>query len=237
MDSTFVIAIDGPAGSGKSTLARKLAASLGWRFLDTGVLYRAMAVAASSRGLADAGEGELTALARSLDIRLSLERDLSRVSVDGLDVTGELRTQAISALASRMASMAGVRDSLRDLQRRVGAGGRLVTEGRDQGTAIFPEARLKFFLVASPEARAGRRLRELQTRGRDDTLEQVLAEMLARDRQDAGRRKDPLREAPDAVRVDSTDLDEDQVLALMLARAREVFGEVAMPAGGGSEPR
>ncbi|MDR1079836.1 MAG: (d)CMP kinase [Deltaproteobacteria bacterium] len=231
MDSSCVIAIDGPAGSGKSTLARRLAAAMGWRFLDTGVLYRALAVEAASRGLAGAGDSELASLSASLDIVLRTERELTRVFVGGRDVTGELRTPEVSALASRLASISGVRESFRSLQRRMGEEGMLVTEGRDQGTAIFPEARLKFFLTASPEARAGRRFLELRARGRDDALEDVLREMLARDRQDAGRLTDPLREAPDAVRVDSTRLDEDRVLELMLAKAREVFGEEAVPGG------
>ncbi|MDR1314340.1 MAG: (d)CMP kinase [Deltaproteobacteria bacterium] len=222
-----VIAIDGPAGSGKSTLARRLASSLGWRFLDTGALYRAVAAEASARGLGAASDGELGRLAGELDIQVALESDLCRVFVGGRDLTGQLRSPPVSSLASRVASIPEVRDSLRALQRRIGGEGRLVTEGRDQGTAIFPEARLKFFLTADAETRAGRRLKELRDKGRDDTLEDVLEGMLDRDGRDAGRAVDPLREAPDAVRLDSTSMTEDEVLAAMLAKAREAFGDAS----------
>ncbi|MDR1038740.1 MAG: (d)CMP kinase [Deltaproteobacteria bacterium] len=225
MDSSRVIAIDGPAGSGKSTLARRLAAALGWRFLDTGVLYRAMAAVALERGLASAPPEDLVRFALGLDLDVKTGSDQSRVTVGGRDVTGLLRTPEVSTLASRFASLAEARESVKGIQRRLGSSGRLVTEGRDQGTAIFPEARLKFFLTAAPEARAERRYRELLARGRDDSPEAILAEIKARDRQDQERETDPLKEAPDAFRVDSTALSEDEVLSLMLARAREVFGK------------
>jgi cytidylate kinase len=224
MDSTCVITIDGPAGSGKSTLARALASALGWSFLDTGALYRAVAVGASERGIAGADPAELALFARDLDVSVSLESDASRVRLSGRDVTHLLRAPEISSLASRLSAFPGVRESLRAVQRRMGEGGRLVTEGRDQGTAVFPEARLKFFLTASPEARASRRARELWAKGRDDPLERVMGEMLARDREDTSREADPLLEPSGSVRVDSTSMTEREVLDLMLARAREAFG-------------
>ncbi|MDR2613459.1 MAG: (d)CMP kinase [Deltaproteobacteria bacterium] len=231
MDSSFVITIDGPAGSGKSTLARSLSAELGWPFLDTGALYRAVAVAAAELGLGGAGPEALADLARGLEIAVVLARDVSRVSLAGRDVTDLLRTPEISDLASRLSAVAGVRGALRDLQRSLGSRGGIVTEGRDQGTAIFPEARLKFFLTAAPETRAERRARELEARGLEVDRAAVLAAILARDLQDSTRETDPLREPPDSVRVDSTSLSEREVLELMLARAREVFGRISGPEG------
>lgn len=236
MDSTCVITIDGPAGAGKSTLARALAASLGWSFLDTGALYRALALAVSERGLEGASPGELAALALRLEISVSLGPDVSRVALGGRDVTALLRSPEISSLASALAAVPEARESLRAIQRRLGERGRLVAEGRDQGTAIFPEARLKFFLTASPEARAARRAKELRERGVDSPFGTVLAEMLARDRNDMTRKADPLREALDAVRVDSTSLTLEEALALMTARAREVFGVMVAGAAQGAGP-
>jgi cytidylate kinase len=226
MDLARVITIDGPAGAGKSTLARALSAALGWPFLDTGALYRAVAVAVSERGLEDAPPEDLGELARGLRVEVELGREASRVSLDGRDVTSLLRSPAISSLASRLSAVPGVRAALKGIQRGAAAGGSgIVTEGRDQGTAVFPEAGLKFFLTAAPEARAGRRALELEARGLPADRAEVLSGILDRDRLDSTREADPLRMPAGAVLVDSTSLGEGEVLELMLAKAREVFGE------------
>jgi cytidylate kinase len=224
MDSTWIITIDGPAGSGKSTLARSLARALGWSFLDTGALYRTVALAVSESGSEGADPVELGRLARGLDLRVELADGASRVFLGEREVTELIRTPEISLLASKLSAIAEVRESLRAIQRRLGASGRLVTEGRDQGTAIFPEAKLKLFLTASSEARARRRALELKEKGTEVDILKVWQDIMARDRSDMTRETDPLREAPDAVRVDSTDLGLDGVLALAVAKAHEIFG-------------
>ena len=211
-----MITIDGPAGAGKSTAARALADRLGYRLVDTGAMYRALAWSVARVGLGGPGIPieDTPALRRhlaSVDVVLAGDR----VLVDGQDVTGEIRTREISDLTSRLTMLGPVRDRVTPLQRQMATGGGVVLEGRDTGTVVCPDADVKFYLDASDEARARRRQRELAARGTVVDLETVRREIDLRDRQDTTRALAPLRKAPDAITVDTTDLDVDQVVELM----------------------
>lgn len=206
-----VITIDGPAGAGKSTAACALAQRLGYRLVDTGAMYRALAWSVARAGLPVEDTPALRRHLASVDVRLRGDR----VFVNDDDVTGEIRTQEISDLTSRLTMLAPVRDRVTPLQRQLAAEGGVVLEGRDTGTVVCPDAEVKFYLDASDEARARRRQRELAARGATVDLETVRREIALRDRQDMTRALAPLRKAPDAVTVDTTDLDVEQVVELM----------------------
>jgi len=206
-----VITIDGPAGAGKSTAARALARRLGYRLVDTGAMYRALAWSVARAGLPVEDTPALRRHLVSVDVRLRGDR----VFVNDEDVTGEIRTQEISDLTSRLTMLAPVRDRVTPLQRQLAAEGGVVLEGRDTGTVVCPDAEVKFYLDASDEARARRRQRELAARGATVDLETVRREIALRDRQDMTRALAPLRKAPDALTVDTTDLDVEQVVELM----------------------
>lgn len=205
----MIVTIDGPAGSGKSTAARGLAARLGFDFLDTGAMYRAVAVALARRCTDPADDlGVELALAE-----IHIELPPGRVLLNGEDVTVAIRTPAASQGASRVAVVPAVRAFLAAEQRRIAAGRDMVCEGRDQGTFVFPDAAYKFFLTADPRARAVRRQHELEARGERHTLEEVLAAQQERDARDASRDLAPMRPAADAVILDTTGLTPDEVLA------------------------
>ena len=212
-----IIAIDGPAAAGKSTAGKALAARLGYRYIDTGALYRAVAWLADREGIAEAAAGTVGALARAADIRLEGDPERPRVIVEGRDVGGEIRSERISQLSSRLSALPEVRAALLELQRRMGADGGVVMDGRDIGTVIFPGADAKFFVFASLDVRARRRHEELLAQGVGVSLDQVRAELKTRDIRDAERAHAPLKAAPDAVPIDTTSLDPEQVIARMLA--------------------
>jgi cytidylate kinase len=209
-----IIAIDGPVGAGKSTVADRLARALGFEYVNTGAMYRAVAVAARAAGIdADDPEAE-----RKLDALLAGTRiDFSdgRISLDGRDISAEIGSPEIGESASRLSTLGVVRARMRDLQRAAGARGGVVMEGRDIGTAVFPDAEFKFFLDASPEVRAERRWRELAARGVKITPEEVLAQLRERDRRDRERELAPLIPAPDAIVIDASWLGVDEVVAQM----------------------
>jgi len=226
----LTIAIDGPAGSGKSSVARRVAALLGYLYLDSGAMYRALALKALERKVPLEDEARLEALAKETHIELKpptpeLEAAgaKNRVLVDGREVTREIRTAEVAQAASRLATIAGVRRLLVTEQQRAGAGGGTVMEGRDIGTVVFPGAELKIFLEASPEVRAERRWKEHQEKGNGMTLSQVLEEVHERDRRDRERKVSPLVRAADAVLIDNTamGIEETARLIVMLARERE----------------
>ena len=221
----LTIAIDGPAAAGKSTAGKALAARLGYLYIDTGALYRAVAWLAEREGLAEATGAAVAERARAADIRLEGEPSHLRVLVDGRDVSDEIRTPRMSDLSSRLSALPEGRAALLGLQRRLGAAGGVVLDGRDIGTVIFPDADAKFFVSASPAARARRRHEELLARGLPSDEARVRAELSERDARDAGRAHAPLRAAADAEPVDTTDLTPDQVVERMLAtvasRSRE----------------
>jgi cytidylate kinase len=212
-----VITIDGPAGAGKSTTARALAERLGFHFLDTGAMYRAVALAALRRGL---DWNDPAALADLCD-RISIEVRGDRILLDGDDVSDEIRTQAVTAAVGHAADNQHVRRRMIELQRREAEGQNIVTEGRDQGTLAFPDATCKVFLTASPQERAQRRLRQLRARGEHVSLEQVLDEQNERDRRDGQRPFGGLLAAPDAVDVPTDGLTQDEVVDRLAALVRE----------------
>jgi CMP/dCMP kinase len=211
----LIVAIDGPAGAGKSTTARLLAERLGYALLDTGAIYRTMALRARERGIAwDDGPG-VAALADGLEIGFRLEGAVNRVLADGADVTSSIRTPEISDGASRVSALPEVRAALLDLQRRIGGAGGVVVEGRDIGTVVFPNAEAKFFLTASTDERARRRSAELRAAGKPVDDAKTRAEIVARDERDSTRAAAPLRRADDAIEIDSSALGPDEVVARM----------------------
>jgi len=208
-----VVAIDGPAGAGKSTAARTLAKRLGFVFVDTGALYRGVALVAFERGVDWEDGPALGSLVDSLALEFRLGDDgTPKLVIDSVDRSSDIRTPHISTGASRVSRHAEVRAALLGLQRRLGAPGGVVLEGRDIGTVVFPDADVKVFLTASDEARAGRRYAELSRAGHEVDLEQVLAEIRERDRLDSERDIAPLRAADDAIVLDTSELDLEQVL-------------------------
>jgi len=208
----LVVAIDGPAGAGKSTTARLLAERLGYSLLDTGAIYRSVALMARQMGVAWDDEARLAPLVSHLEIDFHFEEGINKVLVDGHDVTSAIRAPEISDGASRVSALPAVRAALLGLQRRLGEEGGVVVEGRDVGTVVFPRAGAKFFLTASPEERARRRTAELRASGRPADEQTVLAEILARDDRDTNRAVAPLRKAPDAVQIDSDSLTPAEVV-------------------------
>ena len=211
------ITIDGPAASGKSTLGLRLAARLGYLFLDTGVMYRAVTLAALQSGLSIFDETAVTRLAEriQIDVQPPVVDDgrLYTVLADGQDVTWAIRWPEVDAAVSPVSAYADVRRVLTEQMRRIGRRGAVVMVGRDIGTVVLPEADLKVYLDATVEARARRRYLETQARGGSQSEAEVLDAMRSRDRQDSSRSVAPLRAAPDARRIDTTALDEDAVVA------------------------
>lgn len=223
--SAPVIAIDGPAGAGKSTAAQRLARRLGFFLLDTGAIYRALALVARREGIAWDDGPRLGERAAGLALSFHDHPDGQRVEVDGEDLSEAIRRPEISDGASRVSAHPEVRAALLSLQRRIALRGGCVAEGRDIGTVVLPWAPLKFFVTASIEERARRRRAELAGRGHGEVpLEQVVAELRERDHRDESRAVAPLRPAEDAIRLDTSPLSLDEVVALMEAEARRRFG-------------
>ncbi len=221
----LIIAIDGPVGSGKSTLARRVAELMAYVYIDTGAMYRALALKALRQRLAFDGNGgdddALVALAQKTSIDLRVDGGAQRVLLDQEDVTAAIRTPEVSQAASKIAVNAGVRHVLVAEQRRAGERGGVVMEGRDIGSVVFPDAQLKIFLTASPETRAERRWREHEQKGDAIDLQKTLDEIHERDQRDKLRSTSPLVKAPDAVVVDSTAMEPEEVARLVVMLARE----------------
>jgi 3-phosphoshikimate 1-carboxyvinyltransferase len=218
-----VIAIDGPAGSGKGTVAQRVAARLGYRYLDSGALYRLVAVAAMRRGVAFDAETEVARLAGALDC----EFDGGGVRLDGADVTDAIRTEAASAGASLVAAIPAVRTALLERQRRFREVPGLVADGRDMGSVVFPDAALKVFLTASAEARADRRHKQLMEKGISVNIDTLLRDLRERDARDAERAVAPLRATPDAKLLDTTALTVEEAVEQVVEWARERLGSAS----------
>jgi cytidylate kinase len=215
--TSLIIAIDGPAGAGKSTVAKLLAARLGYLYLDTGALYRAVGWKALAEGIDLEDQAAVTALLSKVDLRMEAADGTLRLSVDGKDVTGELRTREVSAAASVVSAIPAVREWLLPVQRKIGATGGLVAEGRDIGTRVFPEADVKFFLEADEAIRAERRHQELSAAGHRAGLEDIRRDLSGRDARDRGRAVAPLAAAPDARRIDTSRIRAEDVVDQMMA--------------------
>lgn len=210
-----VIAVDGPSGAGKSTISKALSKRLGYLEIDTGAMYRAMAWLAREAGLDLADKQAVQEFSANAEVELELHNGTTRVIANGQDVTHEIRTPEISMLTSQISALAPVREAMMSLQRKMGAKGGVVLDGRDIGTVVFPDAELKFFLSASAEERGRRRFLELQAKGLQVSLEETIQDVATRDRQDMEREIAPLCQAADAIPIDSTGLTIDQVIALM----------------------
>ncbi len=213
-----IIAIDGPAGAGKSTVARALAKRLGYTYVDSGAMYRAVGLAARERGVDFGDPAALGALAGDITLELREGAEGPRVLLDGRDVTDAIRTAAAGEWASRVAAVDAVRARLVNRQRALAGGGGVVMDGRDIGTAVFPDAEYKFFLTASSEERARRRAQDLAVSGgSSEGLESIRAALAERDRRDEGRAHSPLRPAAEAIVIDTTALTCDEVVTRLAA--------------------
>ena len=217
----MVVTVDGPAGSGKSSASRLLAQELGFAFLDTGALYRAIALAAQRDGMQQAGVAELAAWLKDVALEAKPQGGRFVVLLDGQDVERHIRNEAISQLASRLSALAPVREHLLGLQKAAGRAGDLVAEGRDMGTVVFPQAEAKFFLTAGEKERAHRRWLELTQSGQQVDMAEVLADLRLRDQRDCQRSLSPLRPAEDAVVLDTTPLSLSEVVAALARQVRE----------------
>ena len=217
----MIITIDGPSGAGKSTLGRMLARELGLLYIDTGAMYRAVALAVTEAGVSTADAEAVTEVARRSDLTLAGDPDSLRVMLDGRDVSDEIRGEQTGHTASVISAIPGVRRELVGRQRRMGEQRGAVLDGRDAGTVVFPEAGVKFFLTAVPEERARRRFDEERVREHDQSYEDTLADINARDRRDSTRQDSPLTIADDAVVIDTTDLSIEDVFRRMLEVIKE----------------
>jgi CMP/dCMP kinase len=217
----IIVALDGPAGAGKSTVAKRLAKELGYTYMDTGAMYRAFALKARRDGIDLEKEDALRSALAGTGVELMEKDGQQKVLLDGRDVTTEIRTPEMSQWASKISALKPVRERMVELQRAMGARGGIVVEGRDIGTVVFPNAEVKIFLTARPDERGRRRFAELKGQGKEVTLEETLGEMKQRDHRDQDRDVAPLRQADDAVAVDSTGMSVDQVVETIMKEIKK----------------
>jgi cytidylate kinase len=212
MHKVTVVAVDGPSGAGKGTLSILLAEHYRWQFLDSGAIYRVLAVATTHHGIEPDDEGGIVPLACSLDVTFEPLKGATRVFLEGEDVTDDIRTEDVGSVASKIAALPRVREALLRRQRAFAESPGLVADGRDMGTVVFPNADVKIFLTASAEARAQRRFEQLKLKGFDVKLPRLLSDIQARDERDSNRSVAPLMAASDALVLDSTSMGIEQVL-------------------------
>ncbi|MCH4158156.1 MAG: (d)CMP kinase [Acidaminococcaceae bacterium] len=220
MTTGFVVAIDGPAGAGKSTVAKLVAEELGYAYIDTGAMYRAVTLKLINTGTAFSPEA-VGRIARGMHISFKPDGKVNRVFADGLEITEAIRSTAVTDAVSRVAALGAVREAMVAQQRRMGQEGNVVLDGRDIGTVVFPQAGCKVFLTASVDERARRRYEELKAKGQTVDLEQIKHDIAVRDKKDSERELAPLKQAEDAVLVDTSALTIDQVVATILKLVRE----------------
>ena len=216
----IVVAIDGPAGAGKSTIAKLVAEKLGYAYIDTGAMYRSVAWKFLQTGK-DFDEDLISTLAKTMVIEFKPEASVNRVFVDGAEVTEAIRSTEVTANVSRVAAIGAVREAMVAQQRRMGESGGVLMDGRDIGTVVFPNAQLKIFLTASVEERALRRYKELMAKGQDVDLAQLKEDIASRDKQDSERAISPLRQAEDALLLDTSHMNIEQVTAKILHLVEE----------------
>lgn len=218
-----IVAMDGPAGAGKSTVAKLLAAELGFTLIDTGAIYRTVALASSRAGLLDGSPDQISRLAESLVEKRAIRFEQGKTLLNNEDVSTAIRTPEMSMAASKVSAIPGVRAALLAVQRQLGEGGGVVLEGRDIGTVVFPKAHKKYFVTASVEVRARRRFDELKAKGSDVSWEATLADVITRDEQDTNREIAPLKPADDAEIVDTSNMSIEQVVAKLAASVRALM--------------
>lgn len=218
MQKIFSVAIDGPAGAGKSTVAKAVAKALNAAYLDTGAMYRTMGLYMAEHG--HRRPEAIAEAARTPDLRVEFRDGVQRMFLDGEDVTERIRTPEAAATASKVSAVGAVRERLVDLQREIARGQSVVMDGRDIGTVVLPDATVKIYLTASCEVRAKRRFDELTQAGKEIAYEQVLDDIVQRDYNDAHRAVSPMRQADDAVRVDTSEMTRDEVVADIVRRVR-----------------
>lgn len=221
MDKVYSIAIDGPAGAGKSTMARRAAAELNFVYVDTGAIYRTVAYAVLKNGILPEETEKIDALLPQLRVKLSWKDGVQHMYLDGADVSKKIRLPEVSSLASKVSALPSVRAFLLDTQRNAARTNSVIMDGRDIGTVVLPNADVKIYLSASAEVRAKRRLLELQEQGRTDTYEDVLRDMKERDYRDMHREIAPLKQADDAVLLDTSELSLEESVAALLNIIRE----------------
>lgn len=217
MEKNYSVAIDGPSGAGKSTLARRCAERFGFLYVDTGAIYRTVGLAALRAGIAPDEPEQVLPLLTGLELDLRHSEDGQHMFLGNEDVSGLIRTPEVSAFASKVSAIAAVRAFLMDMQRSLAERNSVIMDGRDIGTVVLPQADIKVFLTASPEARAQRRLKELQAKGAAISLEEVLRDMKERDERDSQRAAAPLKAAEDAVLLDTTELSLEQSIEALSA--------------------
>lgn len=229
MQDSPVVTIDGPGGAGKGTISQMLAEKLGWHLLDSGAIYRVLAVAAMHHGIPSDDEEALIPLAASLDVSFDcVSGQTPRVVLEGEDVTYSIRTEEVGSLASQVASLPRVREALLRRQRAFQMEPGLVADGRDMGTVVFPNAQVKIFLTASAEERAQRRFKQLREKGHDVSITALLSEIQARDERDTNRSVAPLVPAEDALLLDSTALSIEEVLDRVVVYAEQKLSQSAV---------
>ena len=221
MSTSYNIAIDGPAGAGKSTIAKKAAAKLGFIYVDTGAMYRAMALYFIRHGIAKEDEAAIGDALRDIDISIRYEDGAQQVILNGENVSGLIRTEEVGNMASASSAYGAVREKLLELQRSLARSSNVIMDGRDIGTCVLPQADTKIYLTASSRVRAMRRYKELQEKGQMCNLEEIEQDIIERDYRDMHREIAPLKQAEDAVLVDTSDMDIDEVVDAIISVAAE----------------
>ena len=220
-ENVYQIAIDGPSGSGKSTLAKGAAAKLGIMYLDTGAMYRTCGLCALKSGIGTKDTDAVKKMLGSMDLKIKFADGVQHMILNGEDVTGSIRTPEVSRAASDISSLPIVRTAMVDMQRKIAADQSFVVDGRDIGSVVLPNAKYKFFLTASAEARAQRRFLELQEKGTPQALEDVLKDIIWRDKQDSERAASPLVKVDDAIEIDTSNIGIEETLDLLLSYIKE----------------